>query len=109
MKKEIYLGTRKIEYDLERKRVKNINLRIKSDGTVHVSANTRVPTEVIERFMHEKSVFITRALDKYAAQQAKTNISRKPSCGHLSLTSSTRYIRTLKAAAFCTRRFGFGA
>ena len=72
MKKEISLETRKIEYNLERKRVKNINLRIKSDGTVHVSANTRVPTEVIERFMHEKSVFITRALDKYAARQAKT-------------------------------------
>ena len=31
-------GDRKITYELTRKKVKNINLRIKPDGTVHVSA-----------------------------------------------------------------------
>ena len=51
MIKKITLGEREIEYTLERKPVKNINLRVRRDGSVYVSANRRVPNEVIERFI----------------------------------------------------------
>ena len=46
-------GDRKITYELTRKKVKNINLRIKPDGTVHVSASTAVTIAVIERFIRK--------------------------------------------------------
>ena len=42
------LNGKRIEYDLQRKDVKNINLRIKSDRTIFLSANPRVSEEVIE-------------------------------------------------------------
>ena len=51
-------GDRKITYELTRKKVKNINLRIKPDGTVHVSASTAVTIAVIERFIRERADFI---------------------------------------------------
>lgn len=63
--KSIVLSGKEIEYNLERKPVKNINLRIKSDGSVNVSANRFVPVEKIEKFMISKSEFILGALDKF--------------------------------------------
>ena len=61
----------KITYDLQYKSVKNINLRIKADGTVHVSANRRVPLEIIERFLLSKKEFIQKALAKYENRNVK--------------------------------------
>lgn len=65
MIKVIDLGNRKIEYNLEYKKVKNINLRIKPDGTVHVSADKRVPVKAVEDFVISKSGFILNALQRY--------------------------------------------
>ena len=65
MIKRIKLLDREIEYDLQRKRVKNINLRIKPDKSITVSANPRVPESRIERFILEKQDFILSALEKY--------------------------------------------
>ncbi len=69
MIKRIKLLDREIEYDLQRKRVKNISLRIKPDRTITVSANPRVPENRIERFILEKQEFILRALEKYGKMQ----------------------------------------
>lgn len=69
MIKRIKLLDREIEYDLQRKRVKNINLRIKPDKSITVSANPGVSESKIERFLVEKQVFILRALEKYGEMQ----------------------------------------
>lgn len=50
-----------IEVELTRKRVRNINLRVRSDGTVCVSAAPRVPLARIEAFVNEKRDWIARA------------------------------------------------
>ncbi|MBQ7347176.1 MAG: M48 family metallopeptidase [Clostridia bacterium] len=62
MVKKITLNGRTVTYELQRKNVKNINLRIKADGSVTVSANRRVPVRVIEDFMRIKADFILKAL-----------------------------------------------
>ena len=69
MIKRIKLLDREIEYDLQVKRVKNINLRIKPDKSITVSANPRVPEKRIEKFILEKQEFILRALEKYGKMQ----------------------------------------
>lgn len=51
-----------ISYVLTRKSVKNINLRIKPDGRVLVSANNRVPASFIDAFVVQKQAFILSAL-----------------------------------------------
>ncbi len=58
-----------IEYDLQYKNVKNVNLRIKTDGTVHVSANKRVSKKIIEAFIVDKAHFIIKAQEKYSLQK----------------------------------------
>ena len=56
---------RVLEYQLTRKQVKNINLRVKPDGQVFVSASESVPVKFIDNFVKEKQEYIIRALDKY--------------------------------------------
>lgn len=65
MIKEIILKDRRIEYELQIKAVKNINLRIKADRTVFVSASPSVSEKTIEEFLVSKSDYILNALEYY--------------------------------------------
>lgn len=66
MTKIINLNGREICYNLERKNVKNINLRIKADQSIYLSANLYVSNDIIEEFLRSKADYILRALDHYA-------------------------------------------
>lgn len=57
-----------IEYNLVRKRVKNINLRIKPDFSINVSANKRVSLKYIDEFVISKGKFILSTFDKFKNQ-----------------------------------------
>ncbi|MBQ7901615.1 MAG: DUF45 domain-containing protein [Clostridia bacterium] len=65
MIKEIEFDNTTIKYDLQYKNVKNINLRIKPDGSINISANERVPQRIIEEFIISKWSFIIRSIQKY--------------------------------------------
>ncbi|MCI2046880.1 MAG: M48 family metallopeptidase [Faecalibacterium sp.] len=58
----ISVGETVIFYQLERKAVKNINLRIRADGSVAVSASADRSEEQIDRFLTEKADYIQNAL-----------------------------------------------
>ena len=64
MIKSIELAGKSIQYDFQCKKVKNINLRIKPDGSISVSANRRVPQKTIDDFLISKEAFILNALKK---------------------------------------------
>ncbi len=64
-----------IEYELQRKRVKNINLRVKSDGSVVVSANNRVSAQYIDSFVESKGEFILKALNGFNKEAATPQYS----------------------------------
>ena len=65
MIREIIFKDNIIQYNLQYKNVKNINMRIKPDGSINVSANRRVSQKVIDDFINSKADFILRALEKY--------------------------------------------
>ncbi len=75
MLKHITLNGNKVTYDLQRKKVKNINLRIKVDGTVTVSASARVSVKFIEDFLTSKADFILNALARF---ERRANNAPKP-------------------------------
>lgn len=64
MMKNINLKGRDVSYELVRKNVKNINIRIKEDGYISVSANPKVPLSIIEEFFTRKSYDILKILEK---------------------------------------------
>ena len=61
-KHAVISDSRTISFTLTRKKVKNINLRIRPDDTVAVSAHQRVPFEMIEEFVINKASWIEKAL-----------------------------------------------
>lgn len=54
-----------LEYTLTRKSVKNINIRVKLDGRILVSASKSVPVDFIDNLIKQKEIFILEALKKY--------------------------------------------
>lgn len=69
LEKTIELCGRKVCYQLQRKNVKNVNLRIRGDGSVAVSANNRVPVYIIESFIISKGDYIISAMERAAERQ----------------------------------------
>jgi predicted metal-dependent hydrolase len=67
-KRTIMLEGQMLEYTLERKSVKNVNLHVRKDGSVYVSANARVAAAQIDDFLISKSQFILKALNRFREQ-----------------------------------------
>ena len=74
---KIQLKNFTLTYLLESKQVKNINLRIKSDGSVCVSANNRVPVSRIEDFIIEKQDYIERAIQECSEKNTQELASKQ--------------------------------
>ncbi len=65
------IGSQTIKYELVRKNVKNINIRIRPDKSIYVSANTRVSVKEVEALLLEKSDWILKALSHYEQRSNK--------------------------------------
>ena len=65
IKRSVIVEGREICYQLERKHVKNLNLRVRKDGSVFASANEMVPCEEVELFVHSKASYILKAIDHF--------------------------------------------
>lgn len=79
-KRTVIAEGREITYQLEQKPVKNLNLRICKDGSVHVSANRFVSPLEVDAFVVNKGAYVLRAIDKFREMslcrpQAKRYIS----------------------------------
>lgn len=66
-----------ISYELTRKPVKNVNLRVKEDGTLRISANSRVSVRHIEEFIISQQAFIIRAAERINARSAENDIGER--------------------------------
>ncbi len=62
MVKKIIADDLTLEYIFERKAVKNINIRVRRDGSVYVSAPFGVPFEKVEEFILSKADVINNAV-----------------------------------------------
>ena len=91
MKKKLCFQGSTIEYELTRKKVKNLNLRLRSDGTVAVSAPWLVPQWQIDRFVLKNAA---RILEKLEIQQRRAELI---SCDEQSLI-----LRGRKVDIVCT-------
>lgn len=60
-----------IAFDVKRKRIKNLNLRVKSDGSIHVSAPFHSSDSQVEAFVMAQVPFIQRARWRWAQHRAQ--------------------------------------
>ena len=96
MEHKIVLKDRTLTYELIRKKVKNVNLRIYPDGRVRVSASSWVSLSHIEKFLLEKQDFILSALDKY--DQNGTVTSENTEIRHFTKEDYNECARKVNAA-----------
>ncbi|MBQ9086536.1 MAG: M48 family metallopeptidase [Clostridia bacterium] len=71
---EIQLGGRTISYCWTKKPVKNLNLRIRRDGTVAVSSHPRISYGEIQAFLRQNEAFILRSLRRWESQQETVGV-----------------------------------
>lgn len=64
-KRIVHHGDREIIYQLERKPVKNLNLRVRKDASIYVSANDLVTEDTIDAFVSSKAQYIISALKRF--------------------------------------------
>lgn len=88
MIKEIKINQKSITYSLTRKNVKNINIHVKPDGIIYVSANQSVSIKYIEKILLEKSDFILNALEKLKNVK-KDNLSKSSSITSIKFLGET--------------------
>lgn len=61
-----------VSYLLERKAVKNMNLRVRRDGQIRVSAHPRVPLRTVDDFVAQKAPFLRAAQEQFRREAAHT-------------------------------------
>ena len=59
-----------VDYTLTRRRVRNINLRVRADGSVAASASPRVPAAVVDAFVASRAGWVASARAR-AAEHAR--------------------------------------
>jgi predicted metal-dependent hydrolase len=75
MIREIVLCGQRVNYTLQYKDVKNINLRVRKGGEVFVSTSKRVGSDKIDAFLRSKEKWIISAIEKMKSKEDKTDAS----------------------------------
>lgn len=58
-----------VAYTLARRRVRNINLRVRADGTVAASASRRVPASAVDAFVAQRAGWVRAAQARASARR----------------------------------------
>lgn len=66
-----------VQVELVRKNVKNINLTIRPDLTIFVSAKPSLPIESIEEYIKSKSSWIVKRIGRFKATKSENTISHE--------------------------------
>ncbi|MGG0741234.1 M48 family metallopeptidase [Niallia taxi] len=64
-KHQIEYGNNVIDFIIKRKKVKNVNLNVKPDMTIEVTANDRVPLDFISDFVKSKGSWIIKNIGRF--------------------------------------------
>lgn len=76
-KHQVNLNGKVIEFEIIRKNVKNINLNVKPDMKIVVSASNKVPVEYIKKFVSKKAVWILNNLNYFKETQSEEKFKRE--------------------------------
>ncbi len=83
MRQRIRLNGHFVFFELSRKNVKNINIRIKAGGQILVSAGKNVPFSAIEELFQRKADWILRVLEEMEQQGAPLPEGSAYLCGQV--------------------------
>lgn len=90
-------GVRSVSFVQECKAVKNINLRIRRDGSVYVSANRRVSQQRIDDFVRSKLDFVLAAQQKVQEKAGRNPGERHYETGEIYKIMGKKYVLEVRS------------
>lgn len=75
--RKLNLGNRSVTVEFERKRIKNINVRVRRDGTLYCSLPFRVSEKEAIDFIISKKDLLLDGIDKVASEEQNKSLSKK--------------------------------
>lgn len=75
--RKIILGSREVSVEFERKRIKNINVRVRRDGTLYCSLPYYAGIREAEAFIVSKQDYLLKALDNIRLEEKTKSLSRQ--------------------------------
>lgn len=75
MQRIVRYGNTALAYEWEKKRVKNINLRIRQDGSVYVSSASWVPAATVDAFVLSRREMIEKAQQQFSTHRPQQTFS----------------------------------
>ncbi len=75
--RKIVLGDREVSIEFERKRIRNINVRVRRDGTLYCSLPYGVRIEEAEAFIVSKQDYLLKSIDSMVMEEKNKSLSRR--------------------------------
>ena len=75
--RKITLGNREISIEFERKRVRNINVRVRRDGSLYCSLPYYASVKEAEAFIASKQDYLLKAIDNVTGEEKAKSLSRQ--------------------------------
>ena len=75
--RKLVLGNREITIEFERKRVRNINVRVRRDGTLYCSLPYYCSVKEAEAFIVSKQDYLLKSLDSVVQDEKAKSLSRQ--------------------------------
>lgn len=90
--RKIILGTREVSVEFERKRIKNINVRVRRDGTLYCSLPYYVSLNEAEAFIFSKREYLLNALENVISEEKSKSLSRQFLDGEIFMVFGKPYV-----------------
>ena len=75
--RKIILGNREVTIEFERKRIRNINVRVRRDGTLYYSLPYYASVNEAEAFIISKQDYLLKSLDNVVNEENNKSLSRQ--------------------------------
>lgn len=75
--RKIILGNREVTIEFERKRIRNINVRVRRDGTLYCSLPYYASVNEAEAFIISKQDYLLKSLDNVVNEESSKSLSRQ--------------------------------
>ena len=80
MRRELWVDGTDLSYEWQKKRVKNLNLRVRPDGSIHVSTAGWVSAAAVDEFVRSHAGMIEKARQRWQNERLQEALTVERSC-----------------------------
>ena len=102
--RKLVLGSREVTVEFERKRIRNINVRVRRDGTLYCSLPYYASVKEAEDFIVSKQDYLLKSIDNVVSEEKTKSFSRRFIDGEVFTVLGNPYVHKVLEGAKNTCR-----